>query len=117
MTVSESGLTVLFVKKVLADGEPCRKCREVEERLRKDGLMPRVDAVLLARDDDPDSPGASLAGRHGVQRAPFFVLRFPDGEERVIESYLAFKQWFSSSETTVRDLADTVDEHPDLAFI
>jgi hypothetical protein len=118
--------TVLFVKKVLAGGEPCAKCRNIENRLRKDGLMRHVSSIVLAREDDPSSPGARVAERHGVRRAPFFVLCDANGHEEVIESYLAFKQWFSgrgdgrgdpASEDSVEDLADAVDKHPDLAFI
>jgi len=52
------------------------------------------------------------------------VLQHPDGGEQVIESYLAFKRWFSSAgpgggepDPAVEDLADAVDRHPDLAFI
>lgn len=122
---TESGVTavsatppvVIFVKKILAGGEACPKCRDIEQRLRFDGLMNRLDEVLVVREDDPDSPGAVLAERHGVRRAPFFVIRDPDGAERVIESYLAFKRWFSTGGSTAGDLKDVVDRHPDLAFI
>ena len=114
--MSGTAATVLFVKKIMGSGEPCPKCRDVERRLRDDGLLPRVDRVVVAREDDPDSPGARLARRHAVQRAPFFVLREPDGSERVIESYLAFKRWFSSAESSAGELADAVDRHPELAF-
>jgi len=115
--MSEPGPSVVFVKKVLADGSPCRKCRDVEGRLDQDGLRDRVDQTLLAREDDPDSPGMRLARRHHVQRAPFFIVRHPDGRECVIESYLAFKRRFSRSDAVVRDLADVVDRHPGLAFL
>lgn len=113
---------VLFVKKLLRDGEPCAKCRDIETRLRNDGLMRHVSDIVTAREDDPSSPGARLAERHGVQRAPFFVIRYRDGGERIIESYLAFRQWFSSGQARLDDpaagdLADAVDAHPDLAFI
>lgn len=113
----DSKTTVLFVKKILSNGEPCAKCRDIENRLHKDGLMYRVDNVVMVREDDPSSPGVRLAQRHGVQRAPFFVLRHDNGDEQVIDSYLAFKRWFSDSDTTIDDLADAVDKHPDLAFI
>lgn len=111
---------VLFVKKLLAGGEPCAKCRGIERRLRKDDLMQHLSGVLPAREDDPSSPGAQIAAKHGVQRAPFFVLRHADGEEEVIESYLAFKQRFSGKAAAAgdpADLADIVDSHPELALI
>lgn len=116
-TVTGDGSIIVFVKKVLASGEACAKCRDIEQRLHHDELMSRVDEVLLAREDDPASPGVGLAERHGVTRAPFFLIRRPDGGEQVIESYLAFKRWVSSSESTAGDLKDAVDKHPDLAFI
>jgi hypothetical protein len=115
---------VLFVKKLLADGEPCPKCGDIERRLQKDGLMRYVGDIVPAVEGDPSSPGIRIAERHGVRRAPFFVLQHPDGGEQVIESYLAFKRWFSSAgpgggepDPAVEDLADAVDRHPDLAFI
>jgi hypothetical protein len=115
--VSESAPRVLFVKKILADGRACRKCRDIDERLHRDGLAHRVDDTLVIHEEEPVGPGARLADSHGVKRAPFFVLRYPDGREHVIESYLAFKRWFSDSETTTHDLADMVEQHPDLAFL
>lgn len=108
---------IVFVKKLLADGQACAKCRDIERRLHADGLMDRVDETLVAREDDPASPGTVLATRHAVARAPFFVIRHPDGGEQIIESYLAFKRWFSAGESSAGDLADAVDRHPDLAFI
>lgn len=108
---------ILFVKKLLAGGEPCRKCRDVEARLRRDGLITRVDETLVIREDDGGGPGARLAAAHGMERAPFFVLRYPDGREHVMESYLAFKRWFSRDEATAGDLADVVDQQPGLAFL
>ena len=103
-------VTVLFVKKILANGD-------IEQRLNTDGLTQHVDDVVLAREGDPTSAGMQLAARHDVQHAPFFVLRQVSGEEQVIDSYLAFKRWFSNRGSTIDDLADAVDKHPDLAFI
>jgi len=107
---------VTFVKKLLAGGEPCAKCRDIEQRLRDDGLLEHIDQTLLAVEGDPDSDGAVLAVRHGVQRAPFFVITEADGRVQVMESYLAFKRRFTGRES-VSDLADVVDRHPDLAFV
>lgn len=115
--VYTTGPSVVFVKKLLPGGEPCRKCRDIEQRLRFDGLMNRIDEIQVARADDPASPGVMLAERLGVSRAPFFVIRHPDGGERVIESYLAFKRWLAGSEATAGDLEEAVDRHPELAFL
>ncbi|HSH41607.1 MAG TPA: hypothetical protein VK973_05705 [Arenicellales bacterium] len=113
----ESAPAVIFVKKRLAGGETCGKCREIERRLVFDGLMARLDQVLEAVDGRPDSAGALIAERHGVTRAPFFVIRHPDGREQVMESYLAFKRWFSGGESTTGELQEAVDRHPELAFL
>jgi hypothetical protein len=29
---------------------------------------------VIAREDDPQSPGALLAAKHGVHQAPFFIV-------------------------------------------
>lgn len=115
--MTKADTSVLFVKKVLADGEPCRKCRDVETRLHKDGLMRHLDEILTAREDEPESRGNRLARRLRVTRAPFFVIRHSDGREQVIESYLSFKRWFSQVEEGAADLVDVVDQHPSLAFL
>lgn len=78
---------VTMVKKRLADGSECRKCAEASAHLRSRGLWERVDEVVWAREDDPDSPGQVLGRQHGVEQAPFFVVR--DGDrERVYVSVL-----------------------------
>ena len=70
-----------FVKKILANGEPCRKCRDVEERLKQGGYWPQIDTVVIADERDVDSPGLQLARRHDVKVAPFFVVREGDKTE------------------------------------
>ncbi len=67
-----------MVKKRLASGKPCEKCEQAEAMLRDRGLWERVDEVLWALEDDPDSPGMKLGRELGVELAPFFVVR--DGE-------------------------------------
>ncbi|MGD9602445.1 MAG: hypothetical protein AB7O21_13705 [Gammaproteobacteria bacterium] len=80
---------VTFVKKILADGSACRKCADIEARLRSAGLWPRIDAVAVADERDPHSEGWALARRFDVSAAPFFVVR--DGDTtRVYTIYLQF---------------------------
>jgi hypothetical protein len=78
---------VTIVKKKLKDGSDCRKCAEATEHLKSRGLWDRVDEVVWAYEDDPDSPGAVLGRRLGVERAPFFVVR-EGAEEQVYTSVL-----------------------------
>lgn len=81
---------ITLVKKILSDGTPCRKCREVEQRLQTSGYWDRIDSVLYADERDPQSDGWQLANQHGVDRAPFFVVRYPDGLETVYTVYFKF---------------------------
>jgi phosphoadenosine phosphosulfate reductase len=81
---------VTMVKKLLASGEPCRKCAQAEEMLRNRGLWERVDEVLYADENDAESPGSQLARKHQVELAPFFIVRTPAGEERVYTSAIKF---------------------------
>jgi hypothetical protein len=73
-------MRITMVKKTLADGSDCRKCAEATAHLRSRGLWERIDEVVWAREDDPESPGMQLARRLGVERAPFFVVREGDAE-------------------------------------
>lgn len=81
-------MRVTMVKKRLRSGEPCRKCAQTEEMLRRRGLWDRVDEVVWADEAEPASPGIALAVRLGVERAPFFIVHEDDGTETVYESAL-----------------------------
>ncbi len=70
-----SDRNITFVKKILADGTPCGKCRDVEERLTSGGHWPAIDRVVVADERDSDSEGMRIAAELGVDRAPFFVVK------------------------------------------
>ena len=76
---------VRMVKKRLANGEPCRKCAQAEEMLRRRELWEQIDEVVVADEAAPESLGMRLAREHGVQVAPFFVVE-EAGETRVFDS-------------------------------
>src|SRR5438105_2415782 len=65
---------VTMVKKRLASGEPCRKCTEAEELLRSRGAWGRIDHVVWAIENEPESEGMQLARRYGIDNAPFFLV-------------------------------------------
>jgi phosphoadenosine phosphosulfate reductase len=65
---------ITMVKKRLENGEPCQKCAQAEDLLRRRGLWARIDQVVIADAADPGSPGFQLAERHGVELAPFFIV-------------------------------------------
>ncbi len=81
-----------MVKKRLADGSECRKCGQTEEMLRNRGLRERIDEVVWALEDDSESPGMKLAAAHGVETAPFFIVRDDRGGEVIYRSALKMVQ-------------------------
>jgi phosphoadenosine phosphosulfate reductase len=85
---------VTMVKKRLKNGEPCQKCAQAEDLLKTRGLWSQVDDVIWAEEGNPDSAGMQLAARHGVELAPFFIVR--DGDDQKI---------FTSTLKLVKELA------------
>jgi phosphoadenosine phosphosulfate reductase len=83
---------VTMVKKRLASGEPCRKCLQAEELLRARGAWERIDEVVWAVEDEPDSEGMRLARRHNIEAAPFFVVDEGNGAEIAYGSVLQLLQ-------------------------
>jgi hypothetical protein len=82
-----------FVKKILSDGKPCPKCVQVEERLARAGFLQRIDDIVIAREDDPQSAGALLAAKHAVHQAPFFIIADDSSgevQQTVYTVYFAF---------------------------
>lgn len=69
-----------MVKKRLLSGQPCKKCAQAEDLLRRRGLWERIDEVVWADEGDPSSPGMKLAVEKGVDTAPFFIVRDEAGE-------------------------------------
>jgi hypothetical protein len=67
-------MKITMVKKLFADGSPCKKCGEVEEKMRAAGHLERLDRVVIADEADPASEGMVLAALHTVDRAPFFIV-------------------------------------------
>ncbi len=86
---------ITFVKKILADGELCKKCREVSERLSSEKLMDVIDHIAIADERDADSEGVRLAKKHNVERAPFFLVEDETGEVIVFDVYFKFKKYMA----------------------
>jgi len=76
-----------MVKKIKADGSPCKKCADVEERLRAAGLQNRIDDIAIADERDPDSEGMQLARKHQVDRAPFFIVEDEQEQTKIYTVY------------------------------
>jgi len=80
-------MRITMVKKRLASGDPCQKCAQTEDMLRRRGYWDAIDEVIWAVEGEPDAPGWAYATRHGIEVAPFFVIEI-DGEESVLTSPL-----------------------------
>jgi hypothetical protein len=98
-------MRVTMVKKKLADGSACRKCAEATEHLRTRGLWERIDEVIWAEEGNPASPGMVLGERHGVERAPFFIV-CDDAGETVYTSVLQLAQRLGQTVTTTDESRD-----------
>src|SRR5688572_14519857 len=73
--IVRSPMHVTMIKKRLANGQPCEKCVQAEELLKRRGLWQRIDEVVWADESDPESPGMKLAKEKSVALAPFFIVK------------------------------------------
>jgi phosphoadenosine phosphosulfate reductase len=95
-----------MVKKRLLNGQPCEKCAQAEELLKRRGLWQRIDEVVWADESDPTSAGMKLAQEKSVALAPFFIARDDDGTEQVYTSALGFiKERLQSAEAAPASIA------------
>lgn len=114
-------MRITFVKKILADGQPCPKCADVEERLVDSGQMSRIDRVVVADERDPESEGMRLAVQHEVAKAPFFVVEEADDQgasTTVYTVYLRFvRDVFGGKRDGVAEAREAMRANPDLGLI
>ncbi len=110
-------MKITFVKKILADGQPCQKCAEVQERLEKLGQLARMDQVLIADERDPHSAGMKLARKLKVTRAPFFVVETKE-DTKVYTVYFKFvKEILGATAGNSEEAKEILRDNPDLDFI
>ncbi len=108
---------ITFVKKILASGEPCQKCLDVEKRLNEAGQMAQIDEVLIADERDSQSAGSLLAAKVGANRAPFFVVE-DEGETKLYTVYFKFaKEVLGKQQSTTDESREILNDNPDLDFI
>ena len=111
-------MRITMVKKILADGSPCRKCAEVETRLSDGGHLDRIDNIVIADERDPDSEGQKLARSHGVELAPFFIVEHDDGSTRVYTIFLRFLREVLQGESSASDeVREIMERGPNLDFL
>ena len=66
---------ITFVKKIKADGTECRKCIEVQSRLEKDGYIEKINAIVIADENDENSVGLQLAKNMLYNKRHFLLLK------------------------------------------
>ena len=111
-------MKITFVKKILPDGSICKKCGDVIARMEDSGQMQRIDEILIADERDPTSPGMQLARQLKVDRAPFFVVDFDDGQQKVYTIYFKFvKEVIEQDTDETEDLKELIDDNPDLDLL
>ncbi len=110
-------MKITLVKKILADGSPCKKCDDVLQKLNESGQMAHIDEVLVADERDAESAGVQLAQKLNVERAPFFVVE-KDGEEPVVYTvYLKFVKEVLNAKSDDSEEAQEILQNNDLDFL
>lgn len=93
----DTDLAVIVVKKRQENGEWCRKCKDVSQKMTEDDMDKYVGHTAVADVTDANSEGVKLATRFQVATAPFFLVRTrkeqQSGENwKVVRSYLQLKK-------------------------
>lgn len=111
-------MKITFVKKILADGSPCKKCNDVMNKLESSGQMAHIDEVLVADLRDSESEGLKLANELEVDRAPFFVIEEGGKEPLVYTVYMKFVKDILNQKTEEKDeLSEIMSNNDDLDFL
>lgn len=78
---------ITLVKKILADGSPCKKCKELLYKLEVSGHIERIYRTVIAQEGDLQSDGYLLAQKHQQENAPFFIIEHENGNIETISTY------------------------------
>ena len=109
---------ITMVKKIKEDGSSCRKCAEIEQRLKDSDLIDRIDHVVIADERDSESEGLKLAAQHNVERAPFFIVEKKDKPTRIYTVYFQFvKEILTSEISEQEEVKEIMEQNPDLDFL
>ncbi|GAB1266263.1 hypothetical protein NBRC116493_34000 [Aurantivibrio infirmus] len=111
-------MKITFVKKILADGSPCKKCADVVQKLEQADQMKFIDSVIIADERDENSPGMKIAKSLNVERAPFFVVEKDNSEPLVYTVYLKFvKEVLNQESSAVDEAKEILANSDDLDFL
>ena len=110
-------MKITLVKKVFADGSPCKKCGEVEQKMRDAGQLEQIDHTVIAYEADPQSEGMLLATQHSVDRAPFFIDERDNQPAEVYTVYFKFVKDVLNQKTTEDEEIQEIMNDVDLDFL
>jgi len=111
-------MKITLVKKILADGSPCKKCADVLQKLETGDHMQHIDEIVIADERDPSSTGMQLAKRFEVDRAPFFIVENEDGKAIIYTVYMKFvKEVLNQKADEREELKEIMENNDDLDFI
>lgn len=110
-------MKITYVKKIKADGSPCKKCAEVTERLEKADQMKFIDEVVIADERDPGSPGMIIARDFAVDRAPFFLVENDQGEGTIYTVYFKFVKEVLNQQADDKQANKDILEQNNLDFL
>jgi hypothetical protein len=109
---------ITMITKIKHDGSRCRKCAEVEDRLERQGLLGRIDRIVIADERDPESEGMQLAMSHKIEHAPFFIVEDDNGSKHIYTVYFRFlKEVLHHKVAEGEELAEIIEQNPDLDYI
>ncbi len=109
--------TITMVKKIFADGSPCKKCGEVEEKMRDAGQLDQLDKIVIAYEADPESEGMQLAANHNVDRAPFFIVEREGQDAEIYTVYFKFVKEVLNAKTSEDEELKEIMNDVDLDFL
>lgn len=111
-------MTITLVKKILADGSPCKKCADVIMKLEQADQMQYIDKIIVADERDASSEGMLLAAELKVNRAPFFVIEDDNKDPVVYTVYFKFvKEVLDGKTSESEEIKEIMNDNPDLDFI
>lgn len=110
-------MKITMVKKVFADGSPCKKCGEIEEKMRVAGQLERIDRTVIADESNDQSEGMLLATEHAVDRAPFFIVERDGEPAKIYTVYFKFVKEVLNAKTSEEDEIAEIMNDVDLDFL
>lgn len=111
-------MKITLVKKILADGSPCKKCGDVLNKLEQSGHMDKIDSIIVADERDENSEGMVIAKQYSVDRAPFFLIEEPGKDVVIYTVYMKFVKEVLDQKTNEADeLKEIMSDNQDLDFL